>query len=556
MNMTNVNAEQRRAVQTTDGPVAIIAGPGTGKTKTLAARILHLIKTGKAQPHNILALTFTKKAATEMAERVGVKGPVICTFHALCQQLLGQDFIFVTEAERASIIKTLPKPAELKGMSNRELGLAISRAKNLADSSPALTKVVQDYDAALQKYGRIDFDDLLLQTRNALQQASVTPPDYTYILVDEFQDTNKLQYEILQLLRKNDNIFIIGDPNQSIYGFRGANSTIFGQFATDFPQAVTISLVKNYRSARQIVALSNAIFKNATPLQANNTTPGDITCTQFLNEYSEAHWVVQAIETAIGGSNLLVASHGDAKQSLKDFAIIYRGRFVAKTIQKYITDSGLPYQIVGDGSPYDRPDIQLLISLLHCCHTGPVQIAGFTQAQVATLLQKIDTKQAPSNIAEQLVRIFAVTATADIIHFIGTLIHHKTLTDALDYLDNLAENNFYDPQAEAITLLTIHAAKGLEFPYIFVVGAEDDILPSKKGQLDEERRLFYVAVTRAKTHLAITCALHRGGNNATPSQFITELPPNILQLKPDANLAADARRLQKRHAKKAQTSLF
>ncbi|HSW80859.1 MAG TPA: ATP-dependent helicase [Candidatus Saccharimonas sp.] len=556
MDLASLNTQQRRAVKTIDGPVTIIAGPGTGKTKTLAARILYILQTGKAKPHEILALTFTKKAAAEMAERVGVKGPVICTFHALCQQLLGSEFTFVTEAERASIVKSLAKPAAFKGVSNRELGLAISRAKNVADASPELARIVKNYDATLQKRGLIDFDDLLLRARDALQSQLTNYPTYAYILIDEFQDTNKLQYEILQLLRKNDNMFIIGDPNQSIYGFRGANGTIFDQFAADFPKAVTISLVKNYRSAPPIVALSNAIFTNATPLQANSAALGAVSCTQFLNEYSEAHWVVQSIEAAIGGSNFLAATHDDAKQSLKDFAIVYRGRYVAKTIQKYVADSGLPYQIIGDGSPYDRADIQMLIQLLHCCITGPAAVGDFSQIQVATLLQKVDTNQPASVVAAQLVEIFAVQTNADIIHFIGTLVHHKTIAAALSYLDGLAENNFYDPMAEAITLLTIHAAKGLEFPHVFVVGAEEGVLPSQKGDLAEERRLFYVAVTRAKTQLNISCTQHRNGNPATPSQFITELSANILQLKPDANLTADARRLQKRHAKKAQTSLF
>jgi len=554
--LAGLNAQQRLAVETTEGPVVIIAGPGTGKTKTLATRILHLIRTNGAQPNEILALTFTKKAAAEMAQRVGVKGPTICTFHALCQTLLNRDFTFITEAERSSIIATLPKTAALKGKSSRELGLAISRAKNLADASPDIAPIVAAYDAELQKRSVIDFDDLLLLARDFLQSQPTLGLAYRYILVDEFQDTNELQYQILQLLRKNNNVFIIGDPNQSIYGFRGADSTIFDRFGADFPDATTISLIVNYRSAPEIVNLSNAIFKNATPLQTGAQPHGNVTGTQFLNEYSEAHWIIQTIEQAIGGSTMLAGTHHNATHSLKDFAIIYRGRFVAKTIQKYVADSGLPYQIVGEGSPYDRPDVQMILRLLRACQDGPAAIGDFSQLQVATLLQKIDKNQSPVAIAQQLINTFAIKQNADIIHFIGALVQHKTLTAALRYFDVLADNNFYDPQAEAMTLLTIHAAKGLEFPHVFVIGAEEGILPSHKGNIHEERRLFYVAITRAKEDLNVTCVKHRGGQDATPSQFIAQLPSNILKLKPDDNLAADTRRLQKRQAKKAQTSLF
>jgi DNA helicase-2/ATP-dependent DNA helicase PcrA len=551
-----LNEQQRAAVLATNGPVLISAGPGTGKTKTLTARILHLIQSGKAQPHEILALTFTKKAAQEMQQRVGQSGPMICTFHALCGSLLGGSHSYITEAERASIIKTLPRPRALSGVPVREVGLYISRAKNQANAPEGTASVVDTYNAALHERGLIDFDDLLLQTRDALQSGAIPRPDYRYILVDEFQDTNLLQYELLQLLRANDNLFVIGDPNQSIYGFRGASGDIFTKFTADFPHVAQVDLLQNYRSAAPIVAVANTIFSDAPQLQAVSGAAGHVVAAEFLNEYSEAHWVVNEIQNRIGGADLLQATHHDAKASLHDFAIIYRSRRVGRTIQKYIADSGLPYQVVGDGSPYDQTEVQQLLALLRTVAGRPCPVLGFTPGQVAVLVQPIDITGPPSDIAGQLVRTFHIKQTPELQQVLGVLVGHKELTGSMAYFDRIESEGFYDPSAECITLLTIHASKGLEFNHVFVVGAEQGVLPSAKGDTPEERRLFYVAATRAKEHLDITYAARRMNEPAKVSQFITELPQAILPRTQDPNMAADKRRLQKRQAKRAQISLF
>lgn len=540
----------------TDGPVLISAGPGTGKTKTLTARILHLIQSGKAKPHEILALTFTKKAAQEMQERIGQKGPVICTFHALCSTLLGGDHAYITEAERAAIIKTLPRPRALSGVPVREIGLYISRAKNLAPVPDGIAPVVDAYNAALHSRGLIDFDDLLLKTRAALQGGTIPRPAFRYILVDEFQDTNRLQYELLHLLRANDNVFVIGDPNQSIYGFRGASGDIFATFQADFPQFYQVALTHNYRSAPPIVAVANAIFKDAPQLQAANSIRGSVAAWEFLNEYSEAHWVVGEIQNRIGGADLLQATHHDAKASLRDFAIVYRSRRVAKTIQKYIADSGLPYQVVGDGSPYDQPEVQQLIALLRNIAGQPSPVLQFTPGQIGALLQPIDATRPPSDIADELVRVFQLPQTPGLKQVLAVLVSHKQLANSIAYFDRLQAEGFYDPAAECITLLTVHASKGLEFAHVFLIGPEQGVLPSAKGDTPEERRLFYVAATRAKDHLDITYTTRRTKEPAEVSQFIAELPEAILPRTQDPNLATDKRRLQKRQAKRAQTSLF
>ncbi|HKX72451.1 MAG TPA: ATP-dependent helicase [Candidatus Saccharimonadales bacterium] len=554
--MDTLNQQQKRAVEATDGPVVIVAGPGTGKTKTLTARILFLIDSGRARPQDILALTFTRKAAEEMAARVGRDGPTICTFHALCSSLLPDGLVFVTEAERLAIIKSVPKPSELKGVTVRELGLRISRAKNLAEQSPALDTLVTSYNQALEAAGRVDFDDLLMKVRDLLKAQPHRRPTFTHILVDEFQDTNLLQYELLALLRSNDNLFIIGDPNQSIYGFRGADGNIFTAFLQDFPAAEQITLTANYRSASPVVALGNAVFADAPQLSAQSSVVGSVKATEFLNEYSEAHWVISEIQNQIGGADLLQATHNDARSSLRDFAILYRSRHAAITMQKYIAESGLPYQVVGDGSPYDRPEVQTLIALFKCCAGQDTGVPGFTRGQVATLLQKVDTQAKPVDMAYQLMHEFGITVSPDLAQVASTLVRFSDLTTVVAHFDSLAAGQFYDPGAEAITLLTIHASKGLEFQHVFLIGTEEGILPGEKANEQEERRLFYVAVTRAKEHLNITSAARRAGKSAKVSRFVTELPGSVLPQGQDLNMAADRLRLQKRQAKRSQTSLF
>lgn len=534
------NPQQLQAVQAGDGPVVIVAGPGTGKTKTLAARIGYLVNSGVA-PGDILALTFTKKSAEELSERLATmlqnNAPKAKTFHALCYELLGQQLHFASEPQRHQIIKGLKKPANLKGLSARDIGLQISLAKNSASPSAAIDKLAKAYDKALRALGLSDYDDLLVRTKELLKQDSAKyqaiKARYKHILVDEFQDTNGLQYELLQLLRGTDNLFVIGDPNQSIYGFRGASGNIFEQFNTDFPHSTHITLTINYRSAPQVVALSNALFNGN--LQANGRGPGTVQTVQVLNEYSEANYVINTIQQAIGGSDLHKAvSNADAWAGLRDFAVLYRSRTAATVLQKLIEASGLPYQVVGEGSPYEQPDVQAIIAQL----------------------RQVDNNTPPFERAEHIIASSGITPTPQLQQFVASLVRFKTTKQALDYFDQLAEQNFYDPRAEAITLLTIHAAKGLEFNHVFLLAAEEGVLPSSKGDMAEERRLFYVAATRAKKQLDILHAKRRKGQPAQTSRFVLGVADAILPKVVDSQLVSDQRRATKRQAKRAQASLF
>ncbi len=547
-----LNAQQNVAVKAI-GPIIIIAGPGTGKTKTLTARILHLLQ--QSTPASaILALTFTKKAAEEMRQRVGNAEVQISTFHALCHRMLGGDLAFVSEPERLMRIKSLSRPAELKHVSVRELGLRISRAKNGIDEGEQVAHMTRCYTEALTASGLLDFDDLLLRARDRLRDNPRAKPIFSYILVDEFQDTNSLQYEILQLLRSNDEVCVIGDPNQSIYGFRGASSSIFDTFKHDFPHAKTITLSMNYRSSSAIVALSNAIF--GTHQQSFGQASGQVTAVQVLNEYAEARFIVNDIQKNIGGSDLLNATHGHAGHDLGDFAILYRNRSVAITLQKLLADSGLPYQVVGEGSPYEQPDVQRLIALLRIVSGGQAEVSSFTRTQVDVLLGRIKNDESPVQIAQQIVRVFGFAASPEVDQFIGTLVRFKTITHAVEHIDAIAAQNFYDPQAKAITLLTIHASKGLEFPCVFLIGAEEGILPHDKADITEEKRLLYVAITRAKNQLCILHANKRGGKPAKISRFVSDIADAILPKTTDPAMESDKRRAAKYASKRAQTSLF
>lgn len=569
--MNNLNDQQLKAVQAGSGPVLIVAGPGTGKTKTLTARIVHLIKNGGVRPGEILALTFTKKAAEEMQQRVATELgdgelPQISTFHALCHDLLktynGSEIEFISEPQRLALIKSLPRPASLKQFSARELSLLISKYKNDAQHNEAVAKITKLYNQALAEQNLHDFDDLLTKTRELLQtnpQAAMQINQrFKHILVDEFQDTNQLQYQLLQLIRGNDNLFVIGDPNQSIYGFRGASGNIFGQFKNDFPQAAEITLQINYRSAPEVVWLSNAIFPDSAPLQAHQKTSGQVRAIQVLNEYSEANWVLDHIQSAIGGGDFTKAVSNDARethQTLKDFAILYRSRSAALAFTKAIEQSGLPYQIVGEGSPYEQPDVQAAITLLRILAQtqAPESIKKLSPNQVQKLLQRIDLAVPPSAIVDQIAELFELKNTRQLSN---NLVRFNDLTAAVKYLDDIAGQQFYDPQAEAITLLTIHASKGLEFPHVFLIGANQGILPNDKADLNEEKRLFYVAGTRAKNRLDILYSKRRGGQLAQISQFISEITDTTLPKIIDPNLEQDQRRASKRQVKRSQQSLF
>lgn len=547
--LAGLNKPQRKAVLAGNSAVLIVAGPGTGKTKTLTARMARLVEQGE----RVLALTFTNKAVREMQERTssmlgGSNVPVIATFHGFCHRLidrqLGKKHELIAETERLQILRSLKKKRGLKSSSTRELSLRLSRAKTGQRSEPTMKGLVRDYQNALAELALFDFDDLLIKAVELLKKGSYKPR-FKHILVDEFQDTSPLQYELLKLLGA-DSMFAIGDPQQSIYGFRGASANVFGRFKTDWPDAKVITLPTNYRSAGNIVRIGNAIFPDSTQLEPSRQTKGRVNCVEVLNEYSEARWIIDAVEKQIGGSTM-IHSHehhtsGHKAQNFHNFAVLYRTHRTAAVLRRLLDESGLPFQVAGEGSPYSHPDVATLLG---------------------ELKKKTDSKLPASRAVSEKVRSLGFDTNA---------VHMRMLVNAamrfdnagleayLNHIETIAEQEFYDPAADAITLLTIHAAKGLEFKHVFLIAAEEDMLPySRKGDepdLEEERRLFYVAATRARDHLEILHARKRVSQPAKPSRFIKDIASTLLPRIVDPGMASQQERSRKRAIKRSQATLF
>lgn len=575
--LEGLNQAQRQAVLAGNGPVLIIAGPGTGKTKTLTARIAYLLEQGTPAA-DIVALTFTNKAAHEMRERLArLLGndaglPKVCTFHALGHDLLqhaGDGRQLADEPARQAVIRGLAKPPAFKRMSVRELSLHLSRAKtSLAACDEPTAQLLQCYEAVLHSQNVHDFDDLLVRTYEVLKSDERQRPAYRFVLVDEFQDTSELQYELLRMLGTTDGIFAIGDPNQSIYAFRGAGTGMFARFRREFPAVQTISLTQNYRSRPEIITLANAVFPDAPQLAAQTQATGAVQVLHTLNEYSEAAYIIRMIEQGIGGSDLLKAG-GDGSRQPRDYAVLYRTHRAAGVLQKAFRASGLPYQIAGEGSPYDQPQTQAVIAVLRavsCSAEAPVPaVKNVREQQMRELLAAIGSlgQLAVSDLA---------TAVADRLGYEREAIQQlssmlvqfgagqRGLAAALRHIDDITNSEFYDPTVNAVSLLTIHASKGLEFEHVFLIAAEESILPKKNtgdaSAVAEEKRLFYVAATRAKASLTMLHAHYRGGEQAAPSRFIVTLPSSVLPRATDPDMAALERRSRRRAAKRAQGTLF
>lgn len=621
--LAGLNPAQAAAATARGGPLAIVAGPGTGKTKTLTARLAYLIGRGQVPPARILALTFTNKAAREMQVRSAAllsgqpkhahalaavaPAPHITTFHGLCYELLriaGHGKLqIISEPERMELLRGLRRRG-VAGLPLRELAGRISRLKNLPAGQKAqpidaeTAELLHAYNAALHRRELCDFDDLLQRTHEMLigdsDFRSTTQTRWQYILVDEFQDTNELQYQLLRLLAAHDNYFVIGDPLQSIYGFRGAAGDVFARFASDFPHVRRFTLTTNYRSAEPVVAVANTVFASAPQLTAASNAAGRAEVVQTLNEYREASWIVQTIEQDLGGTDFLrshqvhttVGQASAESRTFADYAVLYRTHRVAQALKRAFASSGLPYQCVGEESPYSHKALRTAIAAM-CAVVAPAELspsgarllkpfARKTLAEVAPAVASLPSTRFLAHVADRL-RLFGeddVSARRGFNQALAGLVRFDGLEprDFLAAYFELSEQDYYDPRADAVTLLTIHAAKGLEFGHVFLVAAEDGVLPHSPparrdkpaastpeltaARLAEEQRLFYVAVTRAREHLTILHASTRGGQPARVSPFVQAIDPQLLAHRRDADFAAQVRAQTRRAYKNAQIGLF
>lgn len=606
--LAGLNDVQKDAVNTLSGPVLILAGAGSGKTKTLTHRIANLIKNGVA-PYEILALTFTNKAAKEMRERLaGLLDannsfsfmPWMGTFHAICVKILrieaaevglSTKFVIYDTDDRLSLIKRAMKKLQIndKNLKPRAVESAISKAKNegkdpedlVADAyypqQKQIAEVYAEYEKERQKADAVDFDDLLLYVAKLLRRRKDIRlkwrEKFKHILIDEYQDTNHIQYEIVKLLVNDErNICAVGDDWQSIYSWRGADFTNILNFEHDFPGAKVIKLEKNYRSTQNILdAAQKIITKN---LQRSNkvlyTDAGKgapITIQGLRDEQEEAQWV---------GRQILKSG-----RSLSDFAILYRTNAQSQAFERAFVTLRIPYKLVGGVRFYDRKEVKDIIAYLHLIvnpndvvalsrvinvptrgigevslqrilngdlsHLTPKTMKVFESFNkvLNDLRQKYAVEASPADIIEELLqkiayrdyindgdKLKAEEKNENLTVLIGEAGAYSTLDE---FLADAALMSSTDESVgeNAVTLMTLHAAKGLEFPVVFLVGMEEGLLPHVRSMdesaddIEEERRLTYVGMTRAMQELYLTYAMSRysfGGKSYNfPSRFLQDL---------------------------------
>lgn len=635
MDFDKLNPQQRAAVTAGNGPVLVVAGPGSGKTRVLTQRIAYLIAEEGVRPWQILAVTFTNKAAKEMAERVkrllpdqATEGIMLGTFHSICARILRREsehlpiqsnFVIFDTDDQERIVKNVIREFNINEKLYRPASVlgGISRAKNElinADDYPTQTyrdevvkRVYAEYQKRLIASNAVDFDDILLYTARLLEDNPSVRDKYAqrfrHVLVDEFQDTNLAQYALVkQLASFNRNIFCVGDPDQSIYAWRGADYRNIQRFEQDFPDAQTVLLEQNYRSHQTILDAAMGVIDRARNrrkkrLFSDRGTGEKIFFYEAPDDYAEASFVVDSIAQ-------LVASR---QFEPGDCAVMYRTNAMSRLIEEAFLQARLPYRLVGAQRFYGRREVKDVIAFLRLVHNPADEASldriinvpprGIGDKTLTTLhLVARQNNLQPGQVLLDLARgkespyweSFSGRASLPLADFGGMLatwrIAAQTLTVpelfervvkdlkykeyiddeseegddrwdnveelkrlALEYstrtldefLENIALVSDQDTIAEGNvpTLLTLHAAKGLEFGAVFIVGLDDGILPHSRSfddpeSMEEERRLFYVGITRAKDRLYLLRAIQRGGRGAQeetfPSRYLDDVPADLL----------------------------
>lgn len=632
--LDGLNSEQIKPVCDTEGAVLVLAGAGSGKTRVLTSRIAYILREGKAGLSGILAITFTNKAAGEMKERLErilgttfsrEDGKWICTIHSMCVKILRQfadkadlkpNFSIYSEVERGNVIKKSFKEldfeddkllksvkyhignAKMLGLDPDQYGRQYAHERNIDD----VIAVYEKYDAHLKSNNALDFDDLLLRTLRLLRSDSETREylsgKFKYILVDEFQDTNSVQYNIIKLLAgSHGNLFAVGDDDQSIYGWRGAEIENILKFDRDYPDAKVYKLERNYRSTNSILKLANTIISNNITRRGKQlwTEAGDGEKPEYYQAEEEAG---EALYTARTIANAVAAG---ARYS--DFAVLMRINALTRPYEQEFTKYGIPYKVFGGFRFFERKEIKDILAYLRLI-SNPFDdeaaeriinvprrgIGGRTVDCMYEYAQKtglslydaaLDCKELPlSNGAKDKLKDFANLIKGFIISSVDTPVNNLVrevisladLRSAYDdgtddgdgklanldefiasvddysrlnpsatldeYLNQVTLSSDLDEMDDGnyVTLATIHAVKGLEFSNVFICGLEDGIMPSSRAEqdgkeLEEERRLMYVAITRAKQRLYLTRSKSRylyGHRDLTrPSKFIGELAAEL-----------------------------
>lgn len=640
----SLNPAQKKAVETTNGPVLILAGAGSGKTRVLTHRMANIIASGQASTDEILCVTFTNKAAKEMEHRIfkilsELSVPVtrelwVNTFHSFCVRLLRQHidlldykkpFTIYDSSDQLALIKRVmvalnindkmypPKNFQSRISNAKMLGLTPESLLNKSTGhklDPKTHEVFTRYEEEMKRANALDFDDLLLKTFKLFQMYPVILEQYQnkfkYVMVDEYQDTNHIQYLLVQMLAKSHrNLCVVGDEDQSIYSWRGADISNILDFEKDFPEAVVIKLEENYRSTANIVNAATKLIANNTQrkektLFTNNNEGDLIQIREERNEYDEARFVVKTIQ------NMLSSGEGQ----LNDYAIFYRTNAQSRVLEEQLRTSAIPYRLIGGIRFYERAEVKDILSYLRLSQNFKDDLAlkriinvparGIGKTTVEYLEEKaMGAKISLYEAAQQAVldRSFNAGTTAKLRRFLDLIEDlagqqtsfklsefYSIVLDKTDYINvlkkedtpeaearimNLEEldnaiaqfekergeeatlSNYLeelslasdldnaDNTAQAITMMTLHISKGLEYPYVFIVGCEENLFPSQRGDdeneedLEEERRLAYVGMTRAREKLWLTHAKMRrvwGQEQMNaPSRFLKEIPKQFTQ---------------------------
>ncbi len=633
-----LNKEQKEAVLQTDGPLLLLAGAGSGKTRVLTHRIAYLIGEMGVKPWNILAITFTNKAAGEMRERVdrlvgfGADQIWVTTFHSACVRILrryidrlGYDngFTIYDTDDQKTVIKAICKRLSIDSKMYKERSImgAISSAKDelisvkeyemdaTFDFNKAVyAKVYREYQETLKKNNALDFDDIIVKTvelfKNCPEVLDSYQERFRYIMVDEYQDTNTAQFELVHLLAdKYRNLCVVGDDDQSIYKFRGANIRNILDFEKYFPEAGVIKLEQNYRSTQSILDAANAVISNnesrkAKALWTDRGAGSRIHFRQFDNAYEEAEYIADEVARKVKRN----------EAEYKDCAVLYRTNAQARLLEERMIMEGVPYNVVGGTNFYARAEIKDILAYLKTIDNGRDEVAvrriinvprrgvgnatiekledyaemrnmglyeameqaddimslGKTAAKIrpfvaliryfrdrlneftiAELIREIVTKIDYAEYLQNNDDESAEDRLANVDELITKAVNYQetheepTLTEFLEEVALVADIDNVDSNDNRVLLMTLHSAKGLEFPHVYLAGMEDGLFPSYRNivsedpsDVEEERRLAYVGITRAMNELTLTCArmrMIRGETQYNPvSRFVREIPTELM----------------------------
>ena len=606
--LKDLNQEQKKAVLQTEGPVIILAGAGSGKTRVLTYKVMYLMLEKNVDPFNILMVTFTNKAATEMKERVqkftvshnsSLQIPTVATFHALCAKILRIEGKHIGLPPQFAIYDTQDQIDAIKeAMGELEISIkeykpssvltSISQAKNelISESEYSkyargyfqekVAKIYPIYQRTLRQNNALDFDDLLSKTvflfENNPEILAKYQNRFKYILIDEYQDTNRAQYTLTKKLAKRwNNICVVGDFSQSIYSWRGADFTNLTHFKEDFKNTKTFALSQNYRSTQKILdAASSVISKNTThpvlKLWTQNPQGEEVMIYEAHNEQQEIEFIVQNID------DLKLKAHKNKKEfRYSDIAVLYRTNAQSRVLEEVFLHNSIPYILVGGTRFYERKEIKDVLSFLRNLDNknDRISLKRIEKIGKRKMEKFMEFQKSFNENLSTLEILDSVVKRTEYLKFYdendeedrGRLENIKELRSVAlkfpnltNFLENVSlveqeypstslsasmpDGSSGGKKKDSVTLMTLHAAKGLEFPYVFMIGMEEGIFPHSrslmdKNELEEERRLCYVGMTRAKEQLFLSYARKRifFGQRVSNiiSRFILELPEDIME---------------------------